>query len=437
MIHLSPLSITLPHSLNLKLPKYRIHLESSDYYPGQTLRGYFVMSSSKSFKFSHIKLIVEGVSHSSCSYRFGETLLLASACTLAGDPNTYSVPHSLGEGLSIFPFEIALPLTLTHTHRSKDNRHTSRVDDVEPNSNIYRVFVEVTVPPQQVRIAWCHLPFCVLAHPMHAVLDPSITIAPSTKAAQVIINLQGPSAAWRGETFPLTVSIQNNSTSTIDHVLVKLKMARWGSGTKNNSKWKRTGGEYKQSFGGEIFENEWKFPIDPSPIAPGQHWTNTVSIAIPTQIDLSILSTLSPLLQIGHLLSVKAISSGKSVPCNGNKKHPITVSDHYRTLEHLEPPFEAVGEVGKIIVAPATPEMSSKIVPSPALQTISFIPPAVSYIGGTSDSIARLPGAEPATTVPHTKVHNRFLMEGYHLTSDKWLPGSVPYWFNLAASSKS
>ena len=318
------------------------------------------------------------------------TVLLASACTLAGDLNNKSALQSLGEGFFIFPFEIALPLALPHTYRSILGDRDDRFNQIGANCNIYRVIVDVQ--SNVLLPLTFNVPFRVLAHPMHAVLDPSITIAPSTKHAQVTVSLQGPSAAWRGETFPLTVSIQNNSTSTIDHIAVKLKMTHWMSGKTVKSNWKRFGGEYS-------LKNDWKFPIDPSPIAPGQHWTNTVAVAMPSEIGLSILSTISPLLQIGHFLTVKAISSGKYVHCNGTNKLSITVSDHYRHLEHLTPPTEAVGEVGKIIIAPPIPEMASKIVPSPALQHSSFIPPAVSYFGGTADSIASLPGAGPAVSI--------------------------------------
>ena len=166
-------------------------------------------------------------------------------------------------------------------------------------------------------------------------------------------------------------------------------------------------------------------PIDPSPIAPGQHWTNTIAVAIPAQTELSILSTLSPLIQIGHILTVKVISSGQSIPSNGIKKHPITVSDHYRNLERIEPPTQAVGAVGKIIIAPPTPKMSSQIVPSPCLQLREL-----SYFGGTSDSIAGLPGAGLAPSVPHTRQYFCAIPDRYYLSPYEWKPGSVPEWIN-------
>lgn len=416
MIKLSPLSIASPQSLNLKLPKCRVHLESAEYYPGQTLRGYFVMSASKSRKFSNIKILIEGASSAVNVAYQGQAILFASAGTLVGEVNETSLVYSLGEGLFIFPFECALPLNLTHTYNSGA---PAGINSIGANVNLYRVIASIelmgSIPQHFIT------PFRVLAHPMHAVVDPAITIAPSTKEALVAINLQGPSVAWRGEAFPLTVSIQNNSTSTIDHIVVRLKIAHWISGKRFKPKWKRFGGTYR-------LEVEWNFPIDPSPIAPGQNWTNTVSIAIPAKGELSVLSTLSPLLQIGHILTVKALSSDKSsIPSNGNKKLPITVSDHYPSLDHIEAPVEPFGSVGRIIVALATPEMSSKIVPAPSVQSGEL-----NYIGGTSDSIVALPGARTSNPIPHTTTFGTVVTQGYYLTDTEWTPGSVPAWIDPA-----
>ena len=163
MIHISPLTILSPHSLNLKLQKYRIHLESSEYYPGQTLRGYFVMSSSKSFKFSHIKLIVEGASRTDLPLYYAVSLFLARAGTLAGDPDDRTVVHSLGDGFFIFPFEFVLPLNLTHSYGS------SHLTPRAANFNLYRVIVDVEiVPGHHFNVI---VPLRILAHPMHAVLE--------------------------------------------------------------------------------------------------------------------------------------------------------------------------------------------------------------------------------------------------------------------------
>lgn len=422
LIHLSRLHTPSPQALNLKLPKCRIHLEQSEYYPGQTLRGCFVMSTSKKFKMSYIMLTIEGASSTYWLNHIGRALVLASNGLLVGDlnPGWQSKVHSIGEGLHLMPFECALPLTLPHTYNSGAPPH---VNTIGTNVNLYRVIANIGVPGEINRVHYA--PFRVLAHPMHAVLDPNVfTVTPSTKDAPVHVNIEGPSVAWTGEQYSLNVTIRNNSGTAIDHVLIRLKMINFISGKHRMIKWKLHAEE-------AVLVHEWNIaPNSGTPIAPGQTWTHTVALNIPSGLNPSMLSTISPLLQNGYTLGIKACASAKSfLKTTGNKKMAIAVSDHYTAFEQLEAPVEPVGAVGKLIVAPAPPDMASKIVPAPLSPNPLL---NLDYFGGCFGSIAALPGAGVATPIPPKyapgQIYGTPTPIEFYPTTAEWTSGAPPVW---------
>lgn len=419
MIHLSRLNIASPLTINTKLPKIRVHLERNVYYPGETIRGCLVMSTSKTHRAGWIKIIVEGASSSIVNMHVGQALMLAASGTILGDVNDKTKVYTLGDGLHLYPFECALPLNIPHTYRSGN---PDRIGYIGSNVNLYRVAANIDVVGTLP--AWSFAPFRVLAHPMHAVLDPyTYTASPSLKEAPVHVDIEGPSTAWCGEQFTMRITIANNSDSAIDHFLVVLKVANWVSGKYIAALWKRVCLSWYPAA-------EWKhFPGAPgSSIAPGQTWTKTISFTMPSDLNPSMPSTISPLLQNAYQLKVQVgTSTFTYLKTTGNKRMAIAVSDHYPTLDEHEPPIEPVGAIGKIIFAPATPDWASKIVPAPKPKDSDL-----AFIGGSLGSVAAMPGAQQATPAPHTEVVACPLNKPYYPSAVEWTPGAVPAWMDPA-----
>lgn len=415
LIHLSRLNMPSPQALNMKLPKIRVHLERLVYYPGDVVRGCVVLSTTR----TQLRLIVEGATRSGTSKGAGEYIYFGSETLILGERGADKTEKG---AFKMFPFEFTLPLTLPHSYDSGKDLRTRRrkPHEIGPEVNVYRVIADTTMFGSFLTAS---TEFRVLAHPMHATLESSwITLKTSMKPASVAVDVDGPPVAWCGEFFSLNVKIQNKSHSPICHLLVRLKAANWNNGRFIKS-WNRTGGKWRKVNDSKIAD------LPGFPIAPDQAWNGTIQFPIPSDLNPTMHPTISPLLQNGYHLVVKPVTSGdKVLPACGNKKHVITVSDHYSAFDHLEVPVDVSGEVGVITTAPAPSDMNSRLAPLPQTK-----PGVLEYIGGTFGSIAAYSGAGKPKQSPHLQIYLSPELRVFYLTDDEWTPGREPSWFGSSS----
>lgn len=411
LIHLSRLNMPSPQTLNMKLPKIRIHLEQPAYYPGDMLRGCFILSASRTLTPLALELTIEGATRSSTSDATGECVLVGSEVSLL---NKFSL-HKVKKGtFKLYPFETALPLTLPHSYDSGEkNLQPYSIGD---NATKYRVIVRTGMHGSTRQFTFAD--FRVLAHPMHATLVPPL-LTLNFKPAPAIVDVDGPPVAWCGELSSLKVNIQNDGNSHISHLVVRLKVANWTNGCTLATSWRRNGGKWKQETDVTIL-NLPGFPIE-----PGQAWRGVVEFPIQANLNPTMHATVSPLLQTHYHFNIKPVASdGKFLKASGRKRHPINILDHYAAYSHLKAPSKVKGAVGPVTVAPAPSNLISQLAPLP--QTT---PGVLKYCGGSFGSVAAYPDSSKPRRIPHLHIFHTLAVPKYWLTDAEWTPGAEPSWF--------
>lgn len=420
IIHLAPLGIAKPEALAARLSSARLQLENTVYYPGQIVRGCFVFGTQQLRKYHSIRIMIEGYSRTHWStgsgknrrHYYGAAMLLNCTAAMAGSPVDKKDTFVLGPSVNLYPFEYVLPLNIPHTYEPNGPIGSFGC----PNVISYRAvgFADVASKANKVAIQ----SFRVLAHPSHVRLDYShLQMAPVTKTSNMQLEISGPTTAWVGEAYQLSVKVENRSDKPIEYLQVRLKNTRWLS-AKNAWGWLRTGGVWVPS-------EKWNCSNLPGlPIAPGQSWSGTVQVNIPAGLIPSLHSSQSPIIQNAYRIGVKLATAGNIfTKTAGSKRFMIIMSDRYREFEHLVAPVEAEGPLGKLISAPAPPELSSKLIPA-----VSTDPKVVTCAGQKFGSIAAYPGAFYPVQAIVPYIFQCTLGKTAYPKVTEWTQGTPPTW---------
>ena len=321
----------------------------------------------------------------------------------------------MSPGSHLYPFEFVLPLTLPP---STDPHAQFGQPKFTLNFNAYKVtaFVDVASKPNGLHSQH----FRVLAHPNHLTLDygPPPTF-PVLESANVNLEVQGPAIAWAGELYDLSIKIGNHSSQPVHHFEITLESIHWQSAKLGfNGKFTRAESPW------ELVEKFEFGEFAGFPLAPGQSLSETVQIKIPAGLHPTTHSSQSPLLQFGYSIGVRLLNSdGTPIEVSGTRRFMVLLSDHYREFQHLTPPADAEGTVGKLITAPASPDLMLQLAPAPSINLDSIV-----AVGGKFPPIA---GNPQAVTPPQAFVPLVFLIPTspqFYLDRKDWQPGMVPYW---------
>lgn len=426
IIHLCKVEIPKPQSFGARLGSTRLQLERTVYYPGHTIRGAMVFGTQKVRKYHAVRVIIEGHSNTYWSTGSGKHrrhyhgCCVFMNCTAAflGTPVGKTETISLGPSVNIYPFEYVLPLHLPPTFDLMGN-------GTSWNRNAYRVIAFADVAGKANKLSLAH--FRVLAHPSHIRTDISLNMmAPVNKSTDMRVEISGATQAWIGEQYQMSVKVENHSTKPIEYLQVRLKGAYWFSakGGYGSGPWVRTGGFWMPVVGGV-----WNCSNLPGlPIAPGTTWSGTVQVTIPSALIPSLHSTYSPLIQNGYRIGVKLATSGNVFSkASGSTRYMITLANRYSEFETLVPPVEPEGPLGKLISAPAPPDIATKLVPAPTTDGKTVV-----CAGQAFGSVAAYPGAfYPAQAIVPTMFAG-FSHASFYPTIDEWQPGKVPSWLKNA-----
>lgn len=427
IIHTCQISIAKPLSLGQRLGSARLQLESSVAYPGQTVRGCFMFGTQKVRKYHAVRIIVEGHSRTYWStgsgkhrrHHHGAAMLFNCTAAMAGSAVDKKETFELGPSVNLYPFEYVLPINIPHSWIPPNQPKGFPAASVVA----YRVigFADVASKPNKITF----LPFTVLAHPNHTRLDYSLVqMAPVSKSTDMRLEISGASTMWAGEQYQISVSIENRSSKAIHSLEVRLKYAHWYS-ARNLSGWYRVGGYWSIADG-----CKWNCSDLPGlPIQPGQNWTGKVQVAIPSHLSPSLHSTISPVIQNGYRIGVKLSTEGNVfTKSSGSTKFMVVMANRYTEYETLKAPVEPEGPLGKLVSAPAPPDLSQKMVPAPSLD-----PKQVICAGTSFGHVGQYPGAfyPVQAYVPH--IFGMPFLTGRCPTPDEWQVGSVPTWLRNAA----
>ena len=418
ILHFVPLGIAKPDSLAHRLPSARLQLERTVYYPGQAVRGCFVLNTQKTRTYHSIRIIIEGFSRTHWRSGtgkkrqdyYGAAMLLNCTAAMAGSPVDKKDNFEMGPSANLYPFEYVLPLMLPPTF----NRTFGAFNSC---SISYRAigFADVASNSDKIAIQT----FRVLAHPSHVRLDYSlIEMAPVHKTANIQLEIFGANTAWAGEQYQLNVQVENHSDKPIEYLQVRLKAAIWRYAKNRWSRWVRTGG-------GWVLVEKWNCSNLPGlPIAPGQSWSGIVQVTIPADLTPSLHSTQSPLIQNGYRIGVKLATTGNIfTKAAGSRRFMLVMTDRYRQYEHIVAPVEPEGPLGRLTSAPAPPDFNSKIIPAVCTDTKQ-----VECAGQHLGSISALPGAfYPVQAIVPLIFHCPLPLYRYP-TADQWEQGRSPTW---------
>ena len=420
IIHLVPLGIAKPDSLGKRLPSARLQLESTMYYPGQTVRGCFVFGTQKLRTYHSIRIMIEGFSRTHWStgsgknrrHYYGAAMLLNCTAAMAGSPVDKKDNFELGPSVNLYPFEYVLPLNLPHTYEP------ALPFGIMDAANVvsYRVvgFADVASKANKVAIQ----SFRLLAHPSHVRLDYShLDMAPVHKTANMQLEISGASTAWAGEQYQLNVKVENRSDKPIEYLQVRLKTAMWRS-AKTTFGWIRPASAW-------VPVEKWNCSNLPGlPIAPGQSWSGVVQVTIPAGLLPSLHSSQSPILQNGYRIGVKLATAGNIFTKSaGSKRFMLIMSDHYRAFEHLVAPVEPEGPLGRLTSAPAPPDFNSKLIPAVCTDSKHVV-----CAGQKLGSISALPGAFYPVQAIVPFIFQCRLGKQHYPTVKEWEQGKPPVW---------
>lgn len=423
IIQLCRINIPKPLSLNLNLANTRIHFERSTVYPGQAVRGCFMVTLQKAQKIRSIRLTLEGVTRTFWVQNVGRgyikyeaaAVLFNSTAALAGPLEDKKESFLSGPSATLYPFEYVLPLSLPPTYSSPPEPA-----QYQPFNYVdYRAvgFVDLASKPNLVRT----LSFRVLANPSFIPRGLcSNPMAPIAKDSDVQMEISGSTTAWIGDEYQISVKVQNRGAKPISTLRVRLIYAIWYS-ARHSGTWTRAGGVWTPV-------EHWDFSDLPGlPIQPGQDWEGKIQVTIPINISTSQHSRLSPLIQNAYQIEV-IVPSKENVfsPKTRGSRYKIFMADHNRAFELLSAPLEPEGTIGKIGSAPETPDLSSVMVPEPVTD-----PSLLIMTGRPLGEVSRYPGAfyPPQTFIP--KIANCPIGDSHYPQPGEWEIGKVPTWLSI------
>lgn len=433
LIHVSPAKLS-PAELVIRVPRARIQLERTVYYPGQTIRGCLVFSNVKPNKVHTIRVLVEGwnvvwfSSKQSKEHQWnhhGARMLVSCTAALAGSPTEKGDAFNLNAGLHLYPFEFVLPLNIPY---STDPNTQFGPPAFSLNFIAYRITGFVDVANKSNGIAHQH--FRVLAHPNHSMMDPGPVLPfPINESADVSVNVQGDAVAWIGEWYTVSLKIDNHSNKTIDSVAVLLESKRAHSAKLGFV------GKFTRAEGPWKLAGKWIFKeLAGCPLAPGQSWSGSVKVNIsPTGLDPTLVASVSPLIQLCYSVGVELTTSdGSNIQVSGTPRYMVHLSDHYKEFAPLTPPADAEGPTGKLMTAPASPDLANKLVPATCVNT-----PLVIGAGSHFDPISTNPQAVCPPQVISPSPFLVPLSPQFLLPQEDWQAGMVPSWISNPAHDPS
>lgn len=426
MFHVSPFPVSpavFSEHMSVSLPALRIQLESSAYYPGQIVRGAFVYSVTKPIKIRSLCVQFDGRASTSWvdasgshTHHCANYIFFNQTAAMLGtlDDTAKDAPNiSLEPGSFVFPFEYVLPMDIPPSINdtcvwANMNRYqvTGHVDVVDSNGSCNR--------KSDVYI------FTVLPRPSHSKETRSV----SSTTDGIVMTVTGPEQMWAGEEYTFRCKIENGGKKDI----TDLKMVLIGADRYHAKALSGKGAWATRGFAAGIenrISDEWHHPLG-VPVAAGSTWEGDVSFKVPSWRSPSLTASVSPLVQTLYALKVKIASPASS----GKVKYPVLVADRkiWKVMPNI--PVEPMGPLGKLISAPAPPEIYASLVPTLTLNGKSPV-----YAGRAFPAVASYKGAmEPLQEAFDIDAPKWASKRDMVLPKDSWTPGTVPSWVKEDAS---
>jgi hypothetical protein len=325
-----------------------------------------------------------------------------------------SEPSIISPGSYIFPFEMILPMDLPPTLSGNPDQWIR-----------YSALVFVNFVSGADKFASSE--FTILSN--HKTIRPELIGAEASKLVgqladpqAVNILVHGPLTAFTGETYALSIKIQNHGKKPITSITAILRYDYWITGRGSSF------GKFERHHGSRLTINEWKLNNLPGlPIEPNSSWEGTVDIVIPQGLLTSLHSSFCPNIQNAYMFKVKVSAKSNAFSkATGTTKMPILMANRHANFA-VEMPAEAQGPLNQLWLAPAPPNVFDMLPPALSSDVGKSIP----SFGGSQPIgfVSAMPGAFIAPHVSEAKLPNYSDQSSYSfITEDLWKPGQTPAW---------
>lgn len=340
-----------------RLSTFRMILERTVYFPGETIRGALVFNVGPPLKIRGVRVKFEGATKTHWTEHHGtgnnrrtvsyhsHIVYFNPVATLYGNPRGVRGDMIIASGGYYWPFEFVLPSNLAPSYQHSFG------------SNGYFAKGYVDIPMGFDKTVTEALKMTV----QYGTLQPVLYTKSSDKAKAIFASDQNISVsvstapvAYMGQTAELEVTIVNRGTKAVREVLVSLNMKAFFTAHGFNHGTK--------VVGAEIMSHKIS-GVAGFPIPPGQQWSGKIRIQIPDKIAPSIPGSCSPLIQIYHTLKTRVNTEGNFfTKASNEKKFPILVGELYPFAPTIAPPTQ---QAGVIVVAQAPPEVYRYLAPAP------------------------------------------------------------------------
>ena len=408
--------------MNIRLSQMRLQLESTAYYPGQVVRGALIYGLLKPKKVHSIRVAVDGRTHTywttgakNKTYYYSLYVFFNATSVMVGGFDKKEAV-TMEPGSHIYPFEYVLPMDLPPSTNDESPYHTNYIrycvtgfSDVAGSAN------------KSTR--WT---FRVFPSPHHSLRTDFMSSTSSKLNGAFILkqnvtcSITGPAQVWSGETYTVHAKIENQGQKPLESLSIVLKNHAWACArVSGRGRWVRTRLLQRKA-------DVWEFKTLPQfPVAPGSAWEGDITITMPHGIRPSIHCTLSPLIQNSYSIKVKLATAGNIfTKASGETKYPVVVSDRALIIPGVKAPVEPMGQLGRIITAPAPPGIHPLLVPT---QTLNGKEPICA--GRALGEIAAYPGAVmPIQAICKVDGPEWRWVKHCLITEADWTPGTVPSW---------
>lgn len=448
VLHLCKLALPKPTDLSIRMHSVRLQLERNVYYPGQTVRGCLVFGAQKHRKYHGVSVAIEGYAHTEWAqgshtpaptssrhqYQGAVKFLSHIASFKGGAPPLSSTDKKdsfdVAPGAHLYPFECTLPMDAPpslDTQTSPGLRGLPPYDQFPHPVNFYLVyrvvgFVDRAGKSDKVSALF----FKVLPHPSLELPGESLSVTPlKHSTSDVQVKLSGKRTALAGEGYDLTINIDNKSPKRIDFVRTRLMYSLTVSGKSAHHGW-------SQKEADHVILTWDSSNLSNLPIEPGTNWSQTLKLPMPEDLDPSLHSSQSPLIQAAYYFEVEASESESAGHTMGSADLPIYTSGRFKTLTVPDAPTEPEGPIDKLFSAPAPEDFAGKLIPAPSTSHKD-----VECYGREFGSIANYPNAFEVKQFESHLVFQLSTPLEHYPNVQEWTPGKAPCWLDLQEASPS
>eukprot|EP01129_Flabellula_baltica_P011629 TRINITY_DN5132_c0_g1_i2.p1 TRINITY_DN5132_c0_g1~~TRINITY_DN5132_c0_g1_i2.p1 ORF type:complete len:673 (+),score=156.27 TRINITY_DN5132_c0_g1_i2:60-2078(+) len=316
-----------------RLPSFRVHLERTTYFPGETICGYLIWNVSSVRKIRAVRLKFSGCAKTNWTEQEGSgdsrrTVYYSAVCnyfnsiaTVWGAPRGQKTNYTIEPGTYFWPFTYTLPAALPPSMAGTHGKIH------------YFVQAYVDIPMAIDKTVTVPLEICVQ---YNNVAPPIQLISQHTKdgLTKKKHNIQVAAVAndimYIGRTNSLPVTITNLSEKPIKKLEVEMVgVTRFYARRNGHGRWHKR--KYRLSVLKTNIEGNDDYLLN-----PGSQWNGDIAVSIPDHLRPTILPDICPIIHQDYRLKLAAVTKGNTFTKGKSKiKFEVSVGWIHPMLEQM------------------------------------------------------------------------------------------------------